>query len=246
VPRLPQGREQGLEGGAALGERRPPHVPALEGEQVEGDEVGRGLAGEPGDTRLGGVDPILQHVEVEAVPVVDHHHLAVDHGARRQRLQRRCQLGEVAQQRLLAAAVQADRIAPRHRPGTRPTSARTPTRRRGAPRAPSPPSARSAGRTGALATAARLGGTKSQYPQRSARCSAVFGPEASKPSRCAASRGSCGWLEAGGCLLPVGLPLVVEVEPVDRHHQRGEDVHEVRHHPLQVAIQQGPRHGVPG
>jgi hypothetical protein len=59
--RLRQGR-------TALGERTLGVVRLPEREQVERDEAGRGLAGQLGDPRRRGMDPLLQQVEVEPVP----------------------------------------------------------------------------------------------------------------------------------------------------------------------------------
>jgi hypothetical protein len=81
------------------------------GEQVEGDEAGRGLGRELGDAAGGGVDPQRQEVEVEPVGRGDHE-LAVDDGARGQRgLERLDDLGEVAVQRPLVAAAELDLVA---------------------------------------------------------------------------------------------------------------------------------------
>ena len=104
-------------GGAGLGvlERRPAldvraghEVVAVEGEQVEGDEAGRRLGRQLGDPRGGGVDPLLEGVEVEAGRGGDHD-LAVDDAAVGQLAEQRLgQLGEVAREGTLVAAPQLD------------------------------------------------------------------------------------------------------------------------------------------
>ena len=82
-----------------------------EGEQVEGDEAGRCLLGQHVDARLGRVDPLLEHLELQ--PVTDRHeHLAVEHAPLGQLpLDRLDQLGEVARQRLGVAAGQLHLVA---------------------------------------------------------------------------------------------------------------------------------------
>ena len=82
-----------------------------QGEQVEGDEAGRRLLGEHVDPRLGRVDPLLEHLELQ--PVADRHEqLAVEHAPLGQLpLDRLDQLGEVARQRLGVAAGQLHLVA---------------------------------------------------------------------------------------------------------------------------------------
>ena len=72
---------------------------------------GRRLLGEHVDPRLGRVDPLLEHLELQ--PVADRHeHLAVEHAPLRQLpLDRLDQLGEVARQRLGVAAGQLHLVA---------------------------------------------------------------------------------------------------------------------------------------
>ena len=107
--------EERLEPLPPLGEGRARHVLVAEGEQVEGDELGRRLLRELGDPRLGGMDALAEGLPVEALGArlaTAHDHLAVDDGAARQVLDDRChELGEVAGQRLLAAADELDVVA---------------------------------------------------------------------------------------------------------------------------------------
>jgi hypothetical protein len=88
----------------------------VEGEQVEGDEVGRGGLGQQLDPRRGRVDPLGEQLEVEPglavgpVPA-DHDQLAVDRAPRRQLSARLLHhLGEVAGHRLAAPACQLDLV----------------------------------------------------------------------------------------------------------------------------------------
>ena len=80
----------------------------------------------------------------------DHHHLAVHHRAAGQGAQRRLQLGEVAQEGALIAAVEANLDRSRRRRGTRPTWVRRPSRRRAGRPAPGLPWG-----SGAVGTATR-------------------------------------------------------------------------------------------
>src|SRR6266542_1896873 len=97
--------------GPALGERTLHQGVVAKGEQVEGDERGRRLAGQQVHPRGGRVDALLQRLEVEPLALA-HHHLAVDHAARRELGARRLDdLWEVAGHRALVAAAQLDLVA---------------------------------------------------------------------------------------------------------------------------------------
>ncbi len=86
-------------------------VLVAEGQQVEGHEAGRRLRRQAVDAGLGGVDALLELVELEALGA-DQHDLAVDHAAVGQLgQQRRQQLGEVAGEGALVAAAQLDLVA---------------------------------------------------------------------------------------------------------------------------------------
>ena len=102
-----------LEGGPAAGERLTHVVDLVQGEQVEGDQPGRGLVGEQGDPAGRGVDAQQQGVEVEPPAVgVGDDDLGVDHTAGRQFGPHRFDdLGEVAGQGPLPAAAQLHLVA---------------------------------------------------------------------------------------------------------------------------------------
>src|SRR4029079_12476399 len=91
-------------------ERTPAPRPPLPDEDVERDELGGDLAGEPADPRLGGVEAHLHRVEVEAAAPLDHD-LAVERRALREQLAERPELREVAQQGALVAAPQPELTA---------------------------------------------------------------------------------------------------------------------------------------
>ena len=103
-------RERLLEPGPAHLERLVDQRLVAEREQVEGHEAGRRLLRQHPHPRVGGVDPLLQPLELE--PVADaHEDLAVDDAALGQRrLHRLDHLGEVAGQRLGVAAGQLDLV----------------------------------------------------------------------------------------------------------------------------------------
>ncbi len=103
--------ERALEPVAALDERAAAQVVVVLGEQVPRDERGRRAGGERRHPRRGGVDAEQQRVEVEPA-VGDDDDLAVEHAARGQRrAQRGLELGEVATERLLVAALDVDVVA---------------------------------------------------------------------------------------------------------------------------------------
>ena len=78
-----------LEQRPALAERRLHQVVVAEREHVERDELGRCLLGEHPHPRLGGVDALLEGVEVEALALgVGDDDLTVDHTPLRQRSRR--------------------------------------------------------------------------------------------------------------------------------------------------------------
>ena len=89
-----------LEQRAALRERSCAVVFLAAGQEIEGDEGGRGLARQPGHPTRGGMDALLQHLELE--PFTDYHHdFTIDDAAFRQvRFYRFDDLGEVAGHRL--------------------------------------------------------------------------------------------------------------------------------------------------
>src|SRR3954449_12682129 len=99
------------EGGAALRERLAREVVVAQREQVEGDEAGRSLGGEPRDAAGGGGDGLLQRPDVQAAIAGDDDR-AVDHRARREAPPDRVDdLGEVARHRPLLAAADLDLVA---------------------------------------------------------------------------------------------------------------------------------------
>ena len=98
------------QGGPALGEGTLHQRVVAEGEQVEGDERGRRLAGQQVDPGGGRVDALLQRLEVEPLALA-HHHLAVHHAALGELRPRLDDLGEVAGHRALVAAAQLDLVA---------------------------------------------------------------------------------------------------------------------------------------
>ena len=110
--------DRGLDAAQDLLEHCPPlgeglrHQGAVaEGQQVEGDEGGRRLGGEQLDPGGGGVDPLLEGVELQTAV---HHQddLAVDDAALRQLpLHRLDDVGEVARERALVAAAELDLVA---------------------------------------------------------------------------------------------------------------------------------------
>ena len=96
---------------AALGERSLGVVVVAERQEVEGDEAGRRLAGQPLDPAGRRVDALLQHLELEPV-ADDDHDLAVDDAPFGQvGLDRLDDLGEVAGHRLLVARADLDLVA---------------------------------------------------------------------------------------------------------------------------------------
>ena len=106
--------ERLLQGRAPLRERAVDVRLVAEREQVERDERGRRLLGQHVDARLGRVDPLLEHLELEPLgPDGEcHEQLAVEHAALGQLLAHRGDdLGEVAGQRLGVAAGQLDLVA---------------------------------------------------------------------------------------------------------------------------------------
>ena len=117
-----------------------PGLDALPDEHVERDEPSRDLGRELVHAALGRVQPRLHRVEVEDAVALDDD-LAVERRERRQELPERSQLGEVAEQRTGVARPQAQLAASRSRGGrgTRPTSARTATRRPPGVRGRAPP-----------------------------------------------------------------------------------------------------------
>ena len=100
-----------VEGGPALGQGPLHQRLVAQGEQVEGDQHGRGLGGQEVHPGGGRVDALEEGLEVEAGPAGDDD-LAVDHATRRQLGPGRLHhLGEVAGQRPLLAAAQLDLVA---------------------------------------------------------------------------------------------------------------------------------------
>ena len=111
VQRRLRAAEQPLEPRAPLGLRQRHRRLAAGAEQVERDEARRRLLRELRDSRRGGMDALLQRVEVEPARRHDDD-LAVEHAALRQRVvQRLLELGEVAVQRLAVAALQQRLLA---------------------------------------------------------------------------------------------------------------------------------------
>ena len=103
--------EQPLETGAPVPERLVEQGLAVEREQVERDVRGGDLGRELPDTRLRGVLAQLERVEVEPLGRRDHE-LAVEHDlVRCLREQRFAHLREIAEQRLLVAALQVEVVA---------------------------------------------------------------------------------------------------------------------------------------
>ena len=107
-----------------------PHRLAVPQEHVERDELRGDLGGQLADARLGRMQPRLHRVEVEGAVACDHD-LAVERGVgRKQVAQRRAAPGSTE-----AAAARSATTAParrrrsRARPGSRPISARTASRR---------------------------------------------------------------------------------------------------------------------
>ena len=99
-------------------------VAVADGEQIEGQDVGRRLGGQPVDAGGGRVDALLQGVEVEALGS-GHGQFGVDHAALGQaRLQRRDQLGEVPGEGALVAAVEHDLVAVAEHDATEPVPLR--------------------------------------------------------------------------------------------------------------------------
>ncbi len=98
-------REQPLEADAALGLGQIPHVAAIHGQQIEGDEGGRRFLRQPGHPRGGRMEAQLQGIEVEPRPGRDHD-LAVDHTAAGQPFEKnRVQFGEVTVEGAAVAAL---------------------------------------------------------------------------------------------------------------------------------------------
>ena len=86
-------------------------VNVIEGQQIEGDEASRSLLREQLDTAGGGMDALLQHLELEPVPD-DDDDLPIDDAAFRQVLfDRLNQFGEVARHRPLVTGADLDLIA---------------------------------------------------------------------------------------------------------------------------------------
>jgi hypothetical protein len=98
--------EGGLERGPPFDERSTREVVIAEREQVERDEMSRGGFGQHADAAVGGMDPLLERLELEPSQLsVGDHDLAVDDGSLRQvRRDRLHDLGEVAGHRPLVAA----------------------------------------------------------------------------------------------------------------------------------------------
>ena len=70
-----------LERGPSLGERSTHEVIVAEREQIERDEMGRVCFGQHPDAAVGGMDPLLEGLELEPAHLgVGHHDLAVDDG----------------------------------------------------------------------------------------------------------------------------------------------------------------------
>jgi hypothetical protein len=111
-----------LEGGAAAGERLTHVADRVQGEQVEGDQPGRGLGGQEPDPAGRGVDAQQQGVEVEPpARWVGDHDLGVDHTAGRELAAGRLNdLGEVAGHGPLLAAAQLDLVAVAEHDGAEP------------------------------------------------------------------------------------------------------------------------------
>ena len=83
---------------------------ALPEQDVEGDELGRDLGGQPVDAALRRVESHLHGVEVEdSVP--GDHDFAVERRVGRKQFAERAQLGEVAQQRPLLARPESELAA---------------------------------------------------------------------------------------------------------------------------------------
>src|SRR5581483_1912465 len=87
-----------LELGAPLLDRPLVQLLPLPQQEVEGDEGGRNLPGEPPHAALGRVQAHLHRVEVER-PVPSDHDLAVERGVWRHQLADRSQFGEVTEER---------------------------------------------------------------------------------------------------------------------------------------------------
>ena len=92
-----------------LAERAIAEVRVAEGEQIEGEHVGRRLRGQPVHPRGGGVDALLEGVEVE--PGGPARPARVDDAALGRAAPARWQLGEVARQGPLVAAAQLHLVA---------------------------------------------------------------------------------------------------------------------------------------
>ena len=104
-------REQPFEAGAPIAQRLVEHRLVAEREQVERDVRRRDLLRELLHARRGRVLAELERVEVEPVRRRDHE-LAVEHDLGGQLFEQRlAQLGEVAQQRLLVAALEIEVVA---------------------------------------------------------------------------------------------------------------------------------------
>jgi hypothetical protein len=102
--------EDRLEEPAPLGEGAFGHVVVADREHIEGHERRRGLLREHLHAGRGGVDALLEVVEVEAL-VAGQHDLAVDDAAIRQRgRQHGRQFGEVARERALVPRAQLDLV----------------------------------------------------------------------------------------------------------------------------------------
>ncbi|MCY1239563.1 hypothetical protein D9M72_523620 [compost metagenome] len=99
-------REGLLQHAAPLRERAAGEVLVVERQQVERHKAGRSLGGEEPDPAGGGVDPLLERLEVQVVTGPAHQDdFAVEHAAGRQvRLQCLHELGEIAGHGLAVAA----------------------------------------------------------------------------------------------------------------------------------------------
>src|SRR5581483_4699192 len=111
VQRRRGGRKERFEPLPAIRERRLAQILISFGEQIEEDDRRRSSLREQLDARRGGMNPLLQRVELERAVLYDDD-LAVEHAARRQlRAQRVDQLGKVAVERFLVAALNQNFVA---------------------------------------------------------------------------------------------------------------------------------------
>jgi len=102
------GAEHGFEQGAPFMLRRRSDIAPFDGEQIESDERGRALRGQPRHARRRRMKPELERIEVEAVSARNHD-LAVNHGPQRELVQEHLvQLGEVSIQRFEIPALDED------------------------------------------------------------------------------------------------------------------------------------------